>query len=404
MSGAWQNRIVGQGLVEPSTLEAHPERWRVHPPAQERAVEALLAELGWVGTLVVSQRTNRILNGHLLASLASRHGEAVPVTYVELNEDEERLFLAAFDPVSALATMQHEALDRLLRQIEVPDGALRDLLASLAEQARRGLQFIGRTLPDDVPAEDVAPAERGRAYRLGRHTLYCGDATVADGLSRVLAGERPRAYITDMPFGVADDPAQRGSRHRPIANDDLPPEGIHDLLVASLLAAQLAAGAAVYVVHADTLGAVVRQAFPAAGIRISACLIWVKPSPVLGRGDYHWQHEPILYGAKQGGRHRWHGDRRETTVWQIAGPVQSGSSDPSGLHPHQKPVALIERALRNSTLPGELVIDPFLGSGTTLIAAERTDRRCLGVELDPVRAGVAIARWERYTGQTAEAL
>lgn len=398
----WQNRIEGYDEVDPGSLEAHPDHWRLHPPVQERAVEALLESVGWVDTILVNRRTNRVLNGALRRDLAARNGVQIPVRYIDVSEDEERLLLAVLDPVSSLATIQHEALDRLLKEVHVTDEALRDLLGSLAEQARRGLEFIGRTLPDEVPAEDVPPAELGRTYQLGRHLLYCGDATEAEAISQVLGEERPRALITDMPFGVNDQPSRRGSRHRPIESDDLPPDGIHDLLVAAITAAQLQPGSAVYVVHADTLGAVVRQAFPDAGIRIASCLIWAKPSPVLGRGDYHWQHEPILYGVKRGGRHRWHGDRRETTVWQIPGPMRSGAADPGGFHPHQKPVALIERALRNSTLPGELVIDPFVGSGTAIIAAERTDRRCLGVELDPIRAGVALARWERYTGQAAE--
>ena len=312
-----------------------------------------------------------------------------------------------YHPLLAVAAGSGDVLDRLLGQVEA-DGAVEELLASVARSA--GLPAGGTTAglvdADEVPDrgdDSDQRASAGQLWALGRHRLLCGDSADPATLRRLLGDERVQMAFLDAPYGVDYRP-QRSAGGRPgaapLQNDDLDAEAYEAWFMRVFAALDLAPGTTVYACHADTMGEIVRRVFRRAGFHHAATLIWAKTHATLGRSDYGWEHEPILFGWRRGAAHRWHGGQKESTVWKfprdrISGPGESG-------HPTVKPVSLVERAMLNSSLPEDSVLDPFIGSGTSLIAAERLGRRCFAVEIEPRFVDLAIARWEVFTGRSAE--
>jgi DNA modification methylase len=323
----------------------------------------------------------------------------VPVLVLDLDEQEASKVLVTLDPLSALASADPEPLRELLADFQTDDESLRMLLGELGADANIDA-MIGAADPNDIPEREVEERSAvGDVFALGDHRLACGDARDAELLSRLLDGDRPSVLVTDPPYGVD----YRGKRKRSlrIANDD--EEGIADLLseTFAVLDKVLVPGTSIYLFHpAGPTSALFVTAFLAIGWHIRQGLVWVKDALVLGHGDYHFRHEPIIYGAKPGarlgrGRARWYGGHAQTSVLEI--PRPRASLD----HPTAKPVALISQLVANSSRSGDVVLDPFLGSGTTLIAAEQLRRRCRAIVIDPRYADVAIARWEAFTGGQA---
>jgi DNA modification methylase len=254
--------------------------------------------------------------------------------------------------------------------------------------------------PDDIPAlPETSRACRGDIWQLGQHRVMCGDATDAQAMAALMGNSAASCYWTDAPFGV--NYVGRTADHLTIANDR--PDLTESLLAGAFAVADrfLAAGSALYVMHpAGPQILAFLQAFRNQGWEMRQTLVWVKDVFVLGRAGYHYQHEPILFGckprsARSHGR-RWYGGNRQSSVFQVPRPRSNDE------HPTSKPVALVEAMLRNSTRSGEIVLDSFLGSGSTLVAAGRLRRRCFGMEIDPNYVDVAIERWERLTGERAE--
>jgi DNA modification methylase len=360
----------------------------------------VLDEVGWVQDVVVNRRSGYVVDGHLRVALAVSRGEpSIPVVYVDLDPKEELLVLAALDPLAAMAGTDPDALASLVGEITVPAGALKDMLAQLAGAAG---PKVGETGPDDVPEVPEEPyVQRGELYALGDHRLLCGDATNAEDVARLLAGDKPRLMITDPPYGVDFDPGnnpsavndRRDSRRRRGTFDD----GRADWREAYALAPAEVA----YVWHASTHVVDVAASIDACGYERRAYLIWAKQAHTFGRGHYHWQHEPCWYAVRKGAKAHWIGDRSQSTLWRIDNvhPTHGTTDDGETDHGTQKPVECMERPLRNHE--GD-VYDPFLGSGTTMIAAQRLGRRCYGVEIEPRYVQVAIERWEAFTGGKAE--
>lgn len=404
----WQNRIVGHADVAPADLVPNPRNWRTHPLEQQRALGGALTEVGWVTEVIVNRTTGRIVDGHLRIELALARGEpSVPVTYVELTEAEEGLVLATLDPIGAMADAEADALAELLGSLEPADEALRAFIDQLTrEQAVESLR-PGLVDPDDAP--DIADDPRvkiGELYALGDHRLLCGDATDGGDVRRAF-GEATQADLlwTDPPYGVAYQTKlsteEAVARHRrtdglEVANDQ--PEDIPALLAATFGHSPLRAGGAFYVASPSSgeVLPVFYSALAESGMAVRQQLIWVKDVFVMGRHDYHYRHEPILYGWKEGAAHSFEGGRSQDSVWEIPRPRRSES------HPTMKPVELVSRGVVNSSRPGDLVYEPFAGSGSTIIAAEQTGRRCIALEIDPRYARVTIDRWEAFTGRTAE--
>lgn len=271
----------------------------------------------------------------------------------------------------------------------------------------------GKTDPDEIPVEPATPiAQVGDLWQLGLHRIACGDSTDADTVKRLFAGIQPMLMVTDPPYGVNYDASWRDG---------------HDLNIGKKIGHKgtgralgkvenddradwretwaLFPGDVAYVWCASLFSDVVIQSLESTGLFRRSQIIWVKQHFTFGRGDYHWQHEPCWYAVRKGKSGNYNGDRKQTTVWEIANnnPFGTGGKAEEKLgHSTQKPVACMERPILNNSAHGQEVYDPFLGSGTTVMAAERTGRICYGVELNPAYVDITIARWEAYTGKKAE--
>ena len=309
---AWRNRIVGHADVAPGELVPNPRNWRTHPQGQQRALAGALGEVGWVAEVLVNRTTGNVVDGHLRIELAlSRHEPTVPVTYVELSDDEERLVLASLDPLAAMATAEQEQLAALLAGLAPADEALRALLDDLARE--NGLDDVRRGLvdPDDVPEIPTEPyVKLGDLYVLGNHRLLCGDATNPDDVARLLDGAEPTLLATDPPYGVSLDPTWRDGVYNELGPAEQPymrTEGHRNTTVsgdtrvdwsdAFALVPSLTVG---YVWHAGVHAAEVAVGLQRIGFEIASQVIWDKGLFAMGRSWYHWAHEPCWVVRKPG--------------------------------------------------------------------------------------------------------
>ncbi len=406
----WKNRITGTGEEAPDQLLANPRNWRIHPEAQQGALASVLDEVGWVGQVLVNRRTGHLVDGHLRVELAlSRQEPSVPVTYVDLSESEEALVLASLDPLAGMAVADQEKLRELLEGVTISSDDLAAMLATLMPKDR-----TGKTDPDEVPDVPAEPyVKPGELWLLGDHRLLCGDATNAEDVTRLLDGAEPALLATDPPYGVSLDPTWRdgvynglGPAEKPYMrtkghrNTTLSGDTRVDWSEAFALVPSLKVG---YVWHAGVHAAAVADGLVRIGFEIVSQVIWDKGLFALGRSWYHWRHEPCWVVRKPGAKVPFLGERNQSTVWEAPSPkmIMSGSKEAKEDHPAQKPVVLAETPIANHLKVGEAVYDPFLGSGTTVIAAERLERRCYAMELDPRYAQVAIERWQAFTGREA---
>ena len=246
----------------------------------------------------------------------------------------------------------------------------------------------------DVDAELQKPSvsKLGDLWLLGKHRVLCGDSTLPDTYTTLMEGVRANMVLTDPPYNVNVEESA-GS----IKNDNMPDEDFYKFLFASFVNMEqsMASDASIYVFHADSKGLIFRRAFEDAGFYLSGCCIWKKNTLVLGRSPYQWQHEPCLFGWKKGGKHQWYSDRKQTTIWEYDRPRASKD------HPTMKPIALMAYPIQNSTMSNCIVLDPFLGSGSTLLACEQTGRICYGIELDEKFVDVIVKRYIDHTGSSA---
>ena len=252
---------------------------------------------------------------------------------------------------------------------------------------------------DDVPPVPVEPVSKlGDIYVLGNHRLMCGDSTVLADVERLMGGQKAALFATDPPYGVAygDETGDEASKFGKIANDENNGPKLQSFLEDAFTAwlPFLNPDAAWYLWHAQMTQGFFAAAAAAAAVLIHRQIIWVKPSLVMGHGDYHWKHELCFYGWVKGNRARWLGDRKQTTVWEIG-------RENDHIHPTQKPVEIFTRPMEFHTLRGEIVAEPFSGSGSQIIAAEKMGRKCYAMELDPRYVDVAVTRWEQATGKKA---
>lgn len=392
MTEPWRSRIVGTGEEAPDQLLANPRNWRIHPKAQQDALAGVLSEVGWVQNVIVNQRTGHVVDGHARVEIAISRGEAtVPVVYVDLDENEEGIVLAALDPLAGMAVQDSEKWNALLAEISVTDADLRALLVPTEPKA-------GLTDADDVPPTPEEPTTKpGDLWLLGEHRLLCGDSTKAEDVARVLAGAVPHLCVTDPPYGVNYDPSWRSEaaaaghlayaarRVGEVTNDDRADwRETWALFPGDVIYSWHPAGAT-SLVHAAAL--------QDSGFDLRMQIIWAKSNFPIGRGDYHVRHEPCWYAVREGKPAKRNNDRTQTTLWEI-----NLDKNVEGGHSTQKPVECMERPIRNHT--GD-VYEPFSGSGTTIIAAERTGRRCYAMEIEPKYVDVAVRRWEQFTGKTA---
>lgn len=409
--GAWKNRIVGHEVVDPEDLLANPFNFRIHSKLQQDAIAGLLDSVGWIRSVIVNKLTGHIVDGHARVTLALRAGEMVPVEYVELTADEEYLALVSLDYIVELAGKDEFKLDELLRKVQTTDDAIMSMLSQLAEE--EGLYFENGGGPLDPGEErDAAPAISradelaeewgtavGQLWRLPSrtsgqdHYLLCGDSTDPTAVERVMGGATARILITDPPYGVdyaalvASRENQKVGGWADIKGDAMTEEELRTLVSGSLELAADVAGAVVGFVwgpSGNDTAISFMLGIRDAGWRLSQSIVWVKNALVFGRADYQWRHELCLYIKREGaGRQE---DRTETTVWEI--PKPSGSD-----HPTSKPLELYARALRNHTKPADILYEPFVGSGTGIVAAENLQRQCRAIELTPGYTAVCLQRY-----------
>jgi DNA modification methylase len=362
---------------------------------------------------VVITPDGTVLAGHGLVEAARAEGWSEIACHVYDGPYPEA-FLAIDNRASDLAEDDEESLARLLRDLDAEgqlDAAgwgeedLEELLLRLDAEVKQGREEtfdVAAAL--DAEAEGPTRVQPGELWQLGRHRVLCGDSTDAGQVARLMAGSTAGLLATDPPYGVAYDgnqhrrqvsPTQHGGGivYQPIENDDLVGPQLEAFLTGAFAAAQphLAPNAAWYVWHASRTRPHFLSALASVCVEVHQEIVWVKEGFQFGRADYHWQHEPCLYGWREG--HVFLGPRNQSTVWEI--PRQSDHE-----HPTTKPVRLWEVPAENHLALGEIMLDPFLGSGTAVIAAERTGRTAYGLELEPRYCDVILARWESFTGET----
>ncbi|WP_399680219.1 site-specific DNA-methyltransferase [Xenophilus sp.] len=376
---------------------------RTHSDAQVAQIAASIAEFGFTNPILAGS-DGVIVAGHGRLAAAQKLGlDAVPVVVLDhLTPTQRRALVIADNRIAENARWDEELLRVELEGLQ-DEGFDLDLTGFDADALAELLagdepENVGQTDEDAVPEVGETPVSRpGDVWQLGPHRLLCGDATVAASYAALLDGEAVDMVFTDPPYNVnyansAKD-KMRG-KDRAILNDNLG-DGFYDFLLAALTPMVAHCRGAVYVAMSSSELDTLQSAFRAAGGHWSTFIIWAKNTFTLGRADYQRQYEPILYGWPEGGERHWCGDRDQGDVWQIKKPQKND------LHPTMKPVELVERALRNSSRPGNVVLDPFGGSGTTLIAAEKSGRVARLIELDPKYVDVIVRRWEDYTGKKA---
>lgn len=385
--------------VEPidSLLPASYNPRSISAEAME-GLKASIKRFGQVQQIVRNTRTGHIVGGHQRVQAMKALGiERVEVKNVDLSDAEEKALNVALNSpaISGVFTANlNELLDEIKGSMPV------DYEAMLLDQLRIPTEIVpaeGLCDPDEVPEAPAEPKTKfGDLYRLGEHRLLCGDSTNVQHVERLMDGEKADMVFTDPPYNIA---YEGGTKKRTlIENDNMDGGEFYQFLVAiyTNLFAVMAPGASIYVSHADMERVNFTKAFVDAGFHLSSIIIWAKNNATFGRQDYFWKHEPILYGWNSDGAHKWYGPTNEETIWEIDRPSRSEE------HPTMKPVALVERSLKNSSLPGHSVLDVFGGSGTTLLACETLKRKAKLLELDPRYVDVIVSRWEKFTGKKAE--
>lgn len=367
-----------------------------NPRINEGAVEQLaklIEELGFRNPAVLN-KDKVIIEGHTrLLAVKMLGWETMPcIIATDLTPEQEKALRIADNKVAEIADWDEGKLkvelDFLkdagfdLSLLAFGDDELDDLLGDDAGTH-------GETEPDAVPeTPEVAVSKPGETYRLGKHILVCGDSTKAEDVAKACGGGEADLWLTDPPYGVN----YHGSDGQTIMNDSMEDTKFREFLRAAFqnAAKALKPGAAFYVFHADSEGYNFRGACFDVGLRVRQCLVWKKNALVLGRQDYQWIHEPCLYGWKDGEAHKWYGDRAQTTVMEYNKPKKND------VHPTMKPVEMLCYLIGNSSRSGDVVLDTFGGSGSTLIACERTGRVCRCVELDPKYCDVIRRRWAEF--------
>jgi DNA modification methylase len=396
-------------------LSTHIERWpteilvpyarnaRTHSEEQVAQIAASIVEFGFTNPILAGS-DGVIVAGHGRLAAARKLGlPTVPVVVLDhLTPTQRRALVIADNRIA-----ENAGWDEAMLQVEL--AALQDddfdlTLTGFDADALADLLAGGETTTEGQIDEDVAPevpetpvSRPGDVWVCGEHRVLCGDATDAEAYATVLGGELASMVFTDPPYNVnyANSAKDRlRGKNRAILNDNLG-EGFHDFLLAALTPALEHCRGSVYVAMSSSELDTLQSAFRAAGGHWSTFIIWAKNTFTLGRADYQRQYEPILYGWPEGADRHWCGDRDQGDVWQIKKPQKND------LHPTMKPVELVERAIRNSSRPGDVVLDPFGGSGSTLIAAEKSGRRARLIELDPKYVDVIVRRWQDYAGAQA---
>lgn len=398
MKGAEKIEVIGIEKLIP-----YAKNSRTHSDEQVAQIAASIKEFGFNNPVLVD-KGDVIIAGHGRVMAARKCGltEVPCIRLGHLTETQRKAYIIADNRLALNAGWDNELLTIELNELLADDFAL-EILGFDSDELKALLDplepTVGLTDEDAVPETPEEPKTKpGDIYRLGRHRLMCGDSTSIDALERLCDGQLVDMWLTDPPYNVAYEGKTKDALT--IKNDSMGDDQFRQFLRDSYTAADMVMkpGAVFYIWHADSEGYNFRGAAKDAGWTVRQCLIWKKSSLVMGRQDYHWKHEPCLYGWKDGAGHLWAADRKQTTILEFDKPHRNGE------HPTMKPVGLFEYQMLNNTKGGDQVLDSFGGSGTTLIAAEKNGRIGRIMELDPKYCDVIVKRWEDFTGLKAELL
>ena len=381
-------------LVDINKLIPYINNARTHSPEQINKLRASLREFGFVNPVIIDKDFN-IIAGHGRVEAAKAEGiKEVPCVLVDyLTEAQKKAYILADNRMAMDAGWDEEMLKV---ELEALNAEAFDLsLTGFDDKELSDLFKTETEVEDDdydltSALEKASFVERGDRWIVGRHVLYCGDATDEEDVNKLMEDKRANLILTDPPYGVSF----KSSSGLTIKNDSMKNEEFYQFLLKAFknMVAHSEPGVSAYVFHADTEGLNFRTAFIDAGFHLAGCCIWEKDSLVLGRSDYQWQHEPILYGFLKNGKHNWYSDRKQTTIWKFNKPKRNEN------HPTSKPLDLLSYPLQNSSQENAIVIDTFGGSGSTLMACELSNRICYTMELDEKYASVILRRYVENTG------
>ena len=383
-------------LVSLEKLVPYVNNARTHSPEQITKLRSSLQEFGFINPVIID-RDYSVIAGHGRILAAKEEGiTEVPCVFVDyLTEAQKKAYILADNRMAMDAGWDEELLRIEIESLQGADfdvsltgfgeDEIADLFAGEDDKAAKDDDF-------DLSAalEKASFVERGDIWTVGRHRLMCGDATSAEDVALLMDGRKANLIVTDPPYGVSF----KSSDGLTIQNDSMKDEEFYTFLLTAFqcMAEHLENGGSAYVFHADTEGLNFRKAFIDAGFHLAGVCIWVKSSLVLGRSDYQWQHEPVLFGWKKGGKHSWYSDRSQTTIWNYDKPKRNKN------HPTSKPLDLLSYPICNSSQENAVVIDTFGGSGSTLMACEQLNRICCMMELDEKYASVILRRYVEDTG------
>lgn len=402
-----------QYIADPNTLIAYGKNAKKHPKKQIQQVANSIKEFGFNQSIVVDQN-DIVIVGHGRLEAAKLLGlKEVPVLKVNLTEEQAKAYRLADNKLNE----SDWDMDLVIDELKELSNDLLDLTGFDAD-----LIIEPDDKDDEVPDVPEDPISKlGDIYQLGEHRIMCGDSTKIEDVEKLMNGKKADLVVTDPPYNVDYE----GVSGLKINNDNMDDSSFCIFLTDAFkrISESIKLGASFYIWHADSEGFNFRKACKDSGLEIRQCIIWNKNSLVMGRQDYQWKHEPCLYGWKEGSSHNWYGDRDKTTVYKIpeddskalkwfkralkrqenknTSIINHKKPSRSSVHPTMKPVELLEKQVVNSSKQEDIVLDTFLGSGSTLIACEKTNRICYGMELDPKYIDVIIQRYEDYTGQKA---
>lgn len=395
------DKVERRKVVE---LVPYARNARTHSPDQVDQIAASIREWGWTTPVLVDE-AGGIIAGH--GRILAAHKLGIPdvptMTAIGWTEAQKKAYILADNKLALNAGWDTDLLRVELAELSALDfdmpliGFEADELAALMAEPT-----VGLTDPDEAPVPPVNPVTvEGDVWILGNHRIICGDSTSADVVSKLLGPVKPHLMVTDPPYGVNYDATWRGKAGHATLGKNRTGIVEHDDRADWREVWALFPGSIAYVWHGGLHSATVAESLTACDFQLRSQVIWNKTVMAMGRGDYHWKHEPCWYAVK--GTGHWEGDRKQTTVWDIASPlhIMGGSKEEKTPHPTQKPVECMKRPIENNSSPGQAVYEPFSGSGTTIIAGEMTGRHIYAIELNPAYVDVAVKRWQDFTGKQA---
>lgn len=416
----YRNLIVGEGDEPVESILFNEDNWRIHPLEQQEALEGVFEDVGVAQRIIINMRTSpewgdsqnvqTLVDGHARVKIFAKHHEpTIPALYIDATPREEALILATLDPIGGMAATDKEKLDDLFEMIDTENERVLKMLDEMAKRER--LDYNKPTLEDVEPQIDKADelqekwqVQTGQVWQLGNHRIICGDCNDPAVVQALMGEEKATICWTDPPWNVAygtsfnntrtDNPL--GWKKRTIVNDNLGDEfGAFAAKFCDGIREALVPGGILYMAMSAQEWGLIMNQLEESGFHWSSTIIWAKDTLVVSRKDYHTQYEPVWYGWKDDAARVCEvEDRKQSDLWMIPRPKVSEE------HPTMKPVELVERSLNNSSHLGDIVYEPFAGSGTDIIACERLNRKCRAIEIDPKYVAVSIQRWVDVTGGT----